>query len=70
MKNTLTDSSDDGISGIMLRRVMKAWGEGKNARQISTETGLPIAVVYRYLKLGQKPIVKKKLKNDSRQDNF
>ena len=58
MHNIPIDSSDDG-SGIMLRRVMKAWGEGKTVRQISAETGLPIALVYRYLKLGQKPIVKR-----------
>lgn len=59
MYSNAIDSSDEDISGIMLRRVMKAWSEGKTARQISAETGLPIALVYRYLKLGQKPIVKR-----------
>ena len=59
MNSNTIDSSDEDISGMMLRRVMKAWGERKTARQISDETRLPIAVVYRYLKLGQKPIVKR-----------
>ena len=57
--STQKDGMEEIIAGdIMLRRVMKAWGDGKTIREIAIITGLSTAKVMKHLKSGQKRIVK------------
>lgn len=60
MKNT-TESPVEDIADIKQEPIIIPWDENKSLHQISEETGLPVDVINKKLKLIQKALVKREL---------
>lgn len=70
MKNTSDGKVEAKIDVIKRIRIIKAWDEGKNLKQISEEMDLPIGVVNRNLMPTQRKIVEGGVKTHGRGSNI
>jgi hypothetical protein len=59
MNDILSGASGDDGGDIWAQQIIENWIKGKTIKQISEETGWPIATVNRILKRMQKEIVKR-----------